>query len=107
MVGNPISGKVKDYTENAMEKKNLFHRIKHLVLGKPEAEANTEEANTADIAMNCADAVWVMNVDGSRVSGVKKHYTRIDEETWAETEALGGKTQIVRTEDVMEALRNA
>lgn len=84
--------------------KKLFHSLLDLVLEKRDSEVD------AGIDMNVSTlgytaSVWLMNVEDKKITGTKEYYTRIDDETWAETK--GGKTQIVRNEDVLEALRNA
>lgn len=50
-------------------------------------------------------SVWLMNVEDGKITGAKECYTRIGDEAWAKTK--DGKTEIVRDEDVLEALRNA
>ena len=84
--------------------KKLFHSLLDLVLGKQGSEV------VASIDMNvstlgCTASVWLMNVDDGKVIGAKEYYTRIGDEAWAETK--DGNTEIVRDEDVWEALRNA
>lgn len=84
--------------------KKLFHSLLDLVLEKQDSEVN------AGIDMNvstlgCTASVWLMNVDDGKITGAKEYYTRIGDEAWAKTK--DGKTEIVRDEDVLEALRNA
>lgn len=84
--------------------KKLFHSLLDLVLEKQDSEVD------AGIDMNvstlgCTASVWLMNVDDGKVIGAKEYYTRIGDEAWAKTK--DGKTEIVRDEDVLEALRNA
>lgn len=84
--------------------KKLFHSLLDLVLENRDSEVD------AGIDMNvstlgCTTSVLLMNVDNGKVVGAKEHYTRIGDEAWAKTK--DGKTEIVRDEDVLEALRNA
>lgn len=84
--------------------KKLFHNLLDLVLDKQDSEVD------ADIDMNVSTlgytaSVWLMNVEDKKITGTKEYYTRIGDEAWAKTK--DGKTEIVRDEDVLEALRNA
>ena len=84
--------------------KKLFHNLLDLVLEKRDSEEG------AGIDMNVSTlgytaSVWLMNVEDGKITGAKEYYTRIGDEAWAKTK--GGKTEIVRDEDVLEALRNA
>lgn len=84
--------------------KKLFHSLLDLVLDKQDGEVN------AGIDMNVSTlgytaSVWLMNVEDGKITGAKEYYTRIGDEAWAKTK--DGKTEIVRDEDVLEALRNA
>lgn len=81
--------------------KKLFHKLLDIVLDKePESGADMNVSSLKYTA-----SVWLMNVDGGKVIGVKEYYTRVGDETWVKTK--DGKTKIVRDEDVLEALRNA
>lgn len=87
-----------------MANKKLFHNLLDLVLDKQDGEVN------AGIDMNVSTlgytaSVWLMNVEDKKITGAKEYYTRIGDEAWAKTK--DGKTEIVRDEDVLEALRNA
>ena len=87
-----------------MANKKLFHNLLDLVLDKQDSEADTGiEMNVS--TLGCTASVWLMNVDNGKVVGAKEHYTRVSDEAWAKTK--DGKTEIVRDEDVLEALRNA
>lgn len=84
--------------------KKLFHSLLDLVLEKQDSEVD------AGIDMNvstlgCTASVWLMNVDDGKITGAKEYYTRRGDGLWVKTK--DGKTEIVRDEDVLEALRNA
>ena len=84
--------------------KKLFHNLLDLVLDKQDSKVD------AGIDMNVSTlgytaSVWLMNVEDKKIAGAKEYYTRIGDEAWAKTK--DGKTEIVRDEDVLEALRNA
>ena len=87
-----------------MKDKKLFHSLLDLVLEKQDSEPGTGiDMNVS--TLGCTASVWLMNVDDGKVIGAKEYYTRIGDEAWAKTK--DGKTEIVRDEDVWEALRNA
>lgn len=84
--------------------KNLFHSLLDLVLGKQGSEV------VASIGMNvstrgCTASVWLMNIEGGKITGAKEYYTRTGDGLWVRTK--DGKTEIMCDEDVLEALRNA
>lgn len=84
--------------------KKLFHSLLDLVLDKQDSEVD------AGIDMNVSTlgytaSVWLMNVEDKKITGAKEYYTRTGDGLWVKTK--NGKTEIVRDEDVLEALRNA
>lgn len=84
--------------------KKLFHNLLDLVLNKQESEVNVGiDMNVSTLGYTAS--VWLMNVEDKKITGAKEYYTRIGDEAWAKTK--DGKTEIVRNEDVLEALRNA
>lgn len=84
--------------------KKLFHSLLDLVLDKQDSEVDAGlDMNVSTLGYTAS--VWLMNVEGKKITGAKEYYTRIGDEAWAKTK--DGKTEIVRDEDVLEALRNA
>lgn len=84
--------------------KKLFHSLLDLVLEKQDSEADTGiDMNVS--TLGCTASVWLMNVEDKKITGAKEYYTRTGDGLWAKTK--DGKTEIVRDEDVLEALRNA
>ena len=53
----------------------------------------------------CTASVWLMNIEGGKITGAKEYYTRTGDGLWVRTK--DGKTEIMCDEDVLEALRNA
>lgn len=82
--------------------KKLFHSLLDLVLEKQDGEVHVSVDMIS--SLGCTDEVWLMNVDGKKVR-TKEYYTRIGDDTWVKTK--DEKSEIVRDEDVLEALRNA
>lgn len=88
-----------------MKDKNrkLFHSLLDLVLEKQDDEVHAS-VDMSVSSLGCTAEVWLMNVDGKKVR-TKEYYTSLGDDTWVKTK--DGKTEIVREEDVLEALRNA
>nr|DAS21611.1 MAG TPA: hypothetical protein [Caudoviricetes sp.] len=87
-----------------MKDKKLFHSLLDLVLEKQDSEVNASiDMNVS--TLGCTAAVWLMNVEDKKITGAKEYYTRTGDGLWVKTK--DGKTETVRDEDVLEALRNA
>lgn len=87
-----------------MKDKKLFHSLLDLVLERQDSEVD------AGIDMNVSilgytASVWLMNVEDKKITGAKEYYTRTSDGLWVKTK--DGKTETVRDDDVLEALRNA
>ena len=81
--------------------KRLFHKLLDIVLDKePESGADMNVSSLKYTA-----SVWLMNIEGGKITGAKEYYTRTGDGLWVRTK--DGKTEIMCDEDVLEALRNA